>query len=61
LYQTDLQDWKSFLSTNLPGGDGSITCSTTACTVTISWTERVNSACGTTCNGNNSLTVASQL
>ncbi len=52
----DKVEWDAFLSTSLPGGNGTVVCAGTGiCTVTISWSDTLAAA------GNDTLTVTSLL
>lgn len=39
LVQVDLNQWLTLLDTALPAGDGSVSCASNICTITIQWQE----------------------
>lgn len=44
LVQVDLNQWLTLLETALPVGDGSVSCSSNICTITIQWQEAQRAA-----------------
>jgi type IV pilus assembly protein PilV len=58
----DLVAWKTFLSTTLPSGDGSVTCNGNVCTVVVFWYDRLAATPGMTqTSDGTALTVVTQL